>query len=30
MATDLKSGSALAGEMRLDFAFTYLVNPAAL
>jgi hypothetical protein len=28
-ATDLKSGSALAGEMRLDFAFTYVVNPAS-
>jgi hypothetical protein len=28
-ATDLKSGSAMAGEMRLDFAFTYVLNPTA-
>lgn len=28
--TDLKSGSALNGEMRLDFAFTYVVNPASM
>lgn len=28
-ATDLKSGSALSGEMRLDFAFTYVFNPAS-
>ena len=26
--TDLKSGSALTGQMRLDFAFTYLFVPA--
>lgn len=28
-ATDLKSGSALAGEMRLDFAYTYVVKPTS-
>jgi hypothetical protein len=28
-ATDLKSGSSLSGEMRLDFALTYVVNPAS-
>lgn len=27
--TDLKSGSALTGQMRLDFAFTYLFVPQA-
>ena len=27
--TDLKSGSALTGQMRLDFAFTYLFVPTA-
>jgi hypothetical protein len=26
-ATDLKSGSALTGQMRLDFAFTYMFDP---
>lgn len=25
--TDLKSGSALSGQMRLDFAFTYVFDP---
>jgi len=25
--TDLKSGSALAGEMRLDFSFSYVFDP---
>jgi hypothetical protein len=28
-ATDLKSGSALTGQMRLDFAFTYLFVPTS-
>ena len=27
--TDLKSGSALAGEMRLDFTFSYVFDPNA-
>lgn len=27
--TDLKSGSALTGQMRMDFAFTYLFVPTA-
>lgn len=28
-ATDLKSGSALSGEMRLDFVVNYLLKPTA-
>src|ERR1044072_3391496 len=28
-AADLKSGAALSGEMRLDFAFTYALSPAS-
>lgn len=27
--TDLKSGSALSGEMRMDFSFTYVLDPNA-
>ena len=27
--TDLKSGSALSGEMRMDFSFTYVFDPNA-
>lgn len=30
MATDLKSGSALAGETRIDLALTYVFNPVSL
>lgn len=27
--TDLKSGSAISGEMRMDFSFTYVLDPNA-
>jgi hypothetical protein len=28
MVTDLKSGAALQGQCRLDFAFTYMIDPS--